>query len=1541
MKTHYFFLLFCSISLIRAQTLANYTSVRNTGISYSSISSTGNSFSSWRNSAGSTQDDNRSDFTNIGFDFWYNGIRYTQFSVSTNGFLDFSSSTDDGGPQGDDFGYNNAAFSTFNSANATRPAIAPFYDDLTAQGNTAALGNSLKYLLTGSAPNRVLTVEWINMAVYNNITPSLNFQVKLYESSGVIEILYGTMNAGVNIFSYSMGLNAATLSLIPTAAQLKELQSVNGNSFSNSVQNNLSTMPTTNSHYVFTPPVPTTVSGSITFSAVAQTSMTVIWPNWASNEIGYVIYNSTDGINYDFVAQTAANASSSGISGLLPATTYYWRVYAVTEGCLSSPLNGTQTTSAAGNKISITTGNWNTAGTWSPSGVPTAADNVTIANGHVVSINVDAQCNNLIVGQGSATTLRFNGGTARTLNVNNNITVNSAAIFNVNTSSNQTHALIVEGDLVNNGSIDFATDANSLVNTSFIKNGNQTLSGSGSNNFNEINVTLSNSADVFEITATNFSASSDFLNLTSGILKMSTTNAVNITPFALATTIPANAAIWLNSANLTMNCNAAVTLYGNITIANGTLNVGNAINEDLVFSGGNITISSGALNVAGNLDGSDINNPCEFNISGGVVTVPTSGSTDTGVAPFHISGGGSIFNFIGGKIIIQSEGGSGAQNLGFTNDGTSVAAVTGGTLQIGNASTPAGQTMYIDTDAEISNLVVNSANATAALNNNSLLVQTNVIISAGTLSAGSFGITLGGNWSNSGTFNAGTGSVTFNSGAAQTISKTGGETFNDLNFTGAGVKTLLSPLTANGNFSITSGSSVDVSTSNFSLTVKKNLTNNGSLNTRTGVVLLNGTTSQSIGGSTITDFYDLTLNNTSGAILTGAENIIGTLSLNNGVFNTNSQLFTMVSTATATARIAQITGSGDITGNVTVQRYMPGGATGWALLGNPVSSALTHNDWDDDVIITCPSCPDGNAAGFTSVYTYDETAGGLYDDPASYVAASSIGNALVAGKGYWLYLGNSQYTTTPITLDVTGTVRKFGYSIPLNYTNSGSAINDGWNLIHNPYPSAISWTALRGSTSNLDNAIYAYNADLNSGTGGFASYVNGVSSPAVVSGGIADEIPMSQGFYVHSTGATVIAAAESNKVATNPAFLRPGNVNANPLLRINLNGPNNFIDETVLYFEQNATDTFDITYDAYKMRGQDPYAPSIALEKNQEVFQINAIAPVSGNYTSDLKTLTGYNGSYTIGVNNINSFPAGACITLYDKYTSATTDLRLSDYVFDLRDTTTASRFSISITLNSLSVSAQVKQPSCQVNNNGRVKVSGSGTGPWNYFWKSNGLTYQTSLNKFTADSIYNLYNGNYDLEVNTVGLCDYSQTSYTINQQLSAHAQFTSVDTVVLGIAPTVQFNNTSLNGDSSYWDFGTSQDFSNVSSPLFTYTNAGQYKVVLIATSATGCKDTVHKFVAVIDVQTGTAIVALAKNQFKVRTMDNNLYLVQAEFEENVFPGVQLSDLQGKLLVDYGSTGNSLLNLKVDLDNYPKGVYFLTLTSDTFKKVIKLTAQ
>jgi hypothetical protein len=357
-----------SLSHLSAQTVANYAVTRTTGITYSSIMSTGTPCNSWRYVGGFQQDDNRSFPINIGFDFWYNGIRYTELNVSTNGYIDFSTALNDGGPTTAPYGYGNFQFS---ANGGTLNAIAPFYDDQTTQGGNDPLGNSIRSIVTGTAPNRVLTIEWFDMAVYLNTSPSLNYQVKLFERTGVIEMIYGTMTQGTANFTYTCGINAAVMNFAPTAAQLKCQQTANTTTFNNGVQNNLTVLPTSNSRLTFTPPVPANPGSTLTFTGVQPNQMTLNWTNWATNEVGYVIYSSVDNVNWEFELQTAANATNATVTGLYSGTTYYWRLYAVTEGALSNPVLGTQATAPGTTYISVQSGNWNTGSTWNTGTVPT------------------------------------------------------------------------------------------------------------------------------------------------------------------------------------------------------------------------------------------------------------------------------------------------------------------------------------------------------------------------------------------------------------------------------------------------------------------------------------------------------------------------------------------------------------------------------------------------------------------------------------------------------------------------------------------------------------------------------------------------------------------------------------------------------------------------------------------------------------------------------------------------------------------------------------------------------------------------------------------------------------------------------------------------------------------------------------------------------------------------------------------------------------------------------------------------------------------
>src|SRR6185436_18126501 len=109
-----------------------------------------------------------------------------------------------------------------------------------------------------------------------------------------------------------------------------------GNTVSYAAANNTQTNAiTSGTKYTFTPNIPAD-PGSLSYTAVGLNTMTLNWADNATNEFGYAVYRSLDGTNYEFIAQTAANATSYVANGLASNTTYFWQVYAVTEGSVSS-----------------------------------------------------------------------------------------------------------------------------------------------------------------------------------------------------------------------------------------------------------------------------------------------------------------------------------------------------------------------------------------------------------------------------------------------------------------------------------------------------------------------------------------------------------------------------------------------------------------------------------------------------------------------------------------------------------------------------------------------------------------------------------------------------------------------------------------------------------------------------------------------------------------------------------------------------------------------------------------------------------------------------------------------------------------------------------------------------------------------------------------------------------------------------------------------------------------------------------------------------
>jgi hypothetical protein len=93
-------------------------------------------------------DDNASSVTNIGFEFWFVGTRYTQFSVNANGLMRLGSLVING------------TFINDLGSSTNVPQIAPYWDDLWIGTN-----GKVHCKVVGTEPYRKLVVEWQNMQI--------------------------------------------------------------------------------------------------------------------------------------------------------------------------------------------------------------------------------------------------------------------------------------------------------------------------------------------------------------------------------------------------------------------------------------------------------------------------------------------------------------------------------------------------------------------------------------------------------------------------------------------------------------------------------------------------------------------------------------------------------------------------------------------------------------------------------------------------------------------------------------------------------------------------------------------------------------------------------------------------------------------------------------------------------------------------------------------------------------------------------------------------------------------------------------------------------------------------------------------------------------------------------------------------------------------------------------------------------------------------------------------------------------------------------
>jgi hypothetical protein len=359
----------------------------------------------------------------------------------------------------------------------------------------------------------------------------------------------------------------------------------------------------------------------------------------------------------------------------------------------------------------------------------------------------------------------------------------------------------------------------------------------------------------------------------------------------------------------------------------------------------------------------------------------------------------------------------------------------------------------------------------------------------------------------------------------------------------------------------------------------------------------------------------------------------------------NGATLTLKSDANGTASIGN--SAGTITGNITVERYIPA-LRKFRFLTAPVVGATAAN-WRNNGVNTAnigtqitgnlgaTNNFDPSTTNAASAFSYNELLAGS-DVTVGSGATSDLGwtafangntEVLTNGKGFRILVrgdrtisldGSGSTTPTNTTLSVTGTYPANSVSIATTKTNSNT--NSGFNLVGNPYPATIDWnTVTKGADISATYTTY------NPSSGAYVAW-NGTTGTAT------QYIASGQAFFVQQTGTTGgITIAEANKV-TNLA----GNFFRNKLtdhLKVGMTYDSANYDAAFIHFRADAQNDFD-NYDGLKFQNAGVNIASVGTDGKR--YNINSLASLSQTTEMPISILGSVLANYELKFEDVQSF---------------------------------------------------------------------------------------------------------------------------------------------------------------------------------------------------------------------------------------------------------------------------------------------------------------
>ncbi|MBE0668714.1 MAG: hypothetical protein IH593_13720, partial [Bacteroidales bacterium] len=254
-------------------------------------------------------------------------------------------------------------------------------------------------------------------------------------------------------------------------------------------------------------------------------------------------------------------------------------------------------------------------------------------------------------------------------------------------------------------------------------------------------------------------------------------------------------------------------------------------------------------------------------------------------------------------------------------------------------------------------------------------------------------------------------------------------------------------------------------------------------------------------------------------------------------------------------------------------------------------------------------------------------------------------------------------------VDVSGVVNNGPLSIAL--FNNNNIFTEGFNLVGNPYPSAIDWNAAGWTKTYIDNAVYYFQASTTDSYGGtYSSYIDGVSTDPGVATNI---IPSMQGFFVHVSDGTFPVAGTlglDNSVRINNqahAFLKSAEATDRLLISAtaSFTDDTNSSDPTVICFINGSQTEFDSGFDALKLINTDMLVANFySVLAGGARLSINSLPDQTDTaliVPMGLRTFR--DGEVSFKIKDVENPPPGLKVYFRDKLTGANANMLLNkDY---------------------------------------------------------------------------------------------------------------------------------------------------------------------------------------------------------------------------------------------------------------------------------------